>query len=379
MKRFAAAAAAVLIFTACSQVEENIPASAGVSSQTENTDTSITAVSEKETISQKETISETETSSAEDTALTETSAENAPEENTSDEAVSSEIVSDEIVSDEMEQISETSDETANTEQPESSDGSVTGIELTFYDVTLTQGEHKMPIVTMTPESAPDKSEVWTSSDESVARVDELGSITAVGEGSCTVTVASAACPDVSAQVNVTVNAAQGLTYIDGILIANKTYALPADYNPGVDPEAQTAFDEMQAAAAKEGLNIYVSSGFRSYDYQAGLYDRYVERSGKAEADRYSARPGHSEHQTGLAFDMNTIDISFADTDEYVWVKAHCYEYGFIIRYPEDGEAITGYMYEPWHIRYLGKETAKKVYDSGLTLEEYLGIDSKYSE
>ena len=78
-------------------------------------------------------------------------------------------------------------------------------------------------------------------------------------------------------------------------------------------------------------------------------------------------------------DRNTIDISFADTDEYVWVKAHCWEYGFIIRYPEDGEAVTGYMYEPWHIRYLGKETAKKVYDSGLTLEEYLGIDSKYSE
>ena len=71
--------------------------------------------------------------------------------------------------------------------------------------------------------------------------------------------------------------------------------------------------------------------------------------------------------------------SFADTDEYVWVKAHCWEYGFIIRYPEDGEDVTGYMYEPWHIRYLGKETAKKVYDSGLTLEEYLGIDSKYSE
>ena len=246
-------------------------------------------------------------------------------------------------------------------------------------MTLSQGEHKMPIVTMSPESAPDKSEIWTSSDESVAKVDGLGNITAVGEGTCVVTVASAASPNVTAKVNVTVKAAPGLTYIGGILIANKTYALPADYNPGVDPEAQAAFDDMQAAAAKEGLNIYVSSGFRSYEYQSGLYDRYVQRSGKAEADRYSARPGHSEHQTGLAFDMNTIDISFADTDEYVWVKAHCWEYGFIIRYPEDGEDVTGYMYEPWHIRYLGKETAKKVYDSGLTLEEYLGIDSKYSE
>lgn len=77
--------------------------------------------------------------------------------------------------------------------------------------------------------------------------------------------------------------------------------------------------------------------------------------------------------------MNTIDMTFADTEEYTWVKAHCAEYGFIIRYPEDGEAITGYMYEPWHIRYLGVQTAKKVADSGLTLEEYLGIDSKYRE
>lgn len=260
-----------------------------------------------------------------------------------------------------------------------SEGGVDRISLTFYEVTLTEGGSKMPIVTMYPESAPDKSEIWTSSDESVASVDGLGNITAVGKGRCTVTVASAACPDVTARVSVTVEEAPGLTYIDGILIANKTYALPPDYNPGVDPDAQAAFDEMQAAAADEGLNIYISSGFRSYEYQSGLYDRYVSRSGKSEADRYSARPGHSEHQTGLAFDLNTIDISFADTAEYEWVKENCAEYGFIIRYPEDGEEITGYMYEPWHIRYLGRETAKKVYDSGLTLEEYLGIDSKYDE
>ena len=106
---------------------------------------------------------------------------------------------------------------------------------------------------------------------------------------------------------------------------------------------------------------------------------YVKRSGKAEADRYSARPGHSEHQTGLAFDLNSIDMTFADTDECAWVNKHCAEYGFIIRYPKGSESITGYMYEPWHLRYLGTETAKKVYDSGLTLEEYLGIDSKYAE
>ncbi|MBQ5333717.1 MAG: M15 family metallopeptidase [Oscillospiraceae bacterium] len=227
----------------------------------------------------------------------------------------------------------------------------------------------------------------------MAVVDDIGNITAVSEGECIIRVQSAVSPEVYAEVNVTVISPEEeesepssknegdteLTYIDGILIANKTYALPSDYNPGVDPDAQAAFDKMQSAAAEEGLNIYISSGFRSYDYQAGLYERYVERSGKAEADRYSARPGHSEHQTGLAFDLNSIDITFADTEEYEWVKAHCAEYGFIIRYPEGKESITGYMYEPWHIRYLGAETAKKVTDSGLTLEEYLGIDSKYSE
>ena len=274
-----------------------------------------------------------------------------------------------------------------------SEGEITVIELTYYNVTLETGDSSMPIVTMYPEDAPDKSEKWTSSDENIAVVDDIGNITAVSEGECIIRVQSAVSPEVYAEVNVTVISPEEeesepssknegdteLTYIDGILIANKTYALPSDYNPGVDPDAQAAFDKMQSAAAEEGLNIYISSGFRSYDYQAGLYERYVERSGKAEADRYSARPGHSEHQTGLAFDLNSIDITFADTEEYEWVKAHCAEYGFIIRYPEGKESITGYMYEPWHIRYLGIDTAKKVTDSGLTLEEYLGIDSKYSE
>lgn len=285
---------------------------------------------------------------------------------------------------------DTSAETAETETSAEvtaeSGGEITHIDLTYYEVTLEEGKSSMPIVTMYPEDAPDKSEIWTSSDENVASVDGMGKITAVSEGECVIKVQSAVCPEVCAEVKVTVTAApaaqstaEGLTYIDGILVVNKTYALPADYNPGVDPDAQAAFDKMQADAAKEGLNIYISSGFRSYDYQAGLYDRYVQRSGKAEADRYSARAGHSEHQTGLAFDLNSIDMTFADTDECEWVNKHCAEYGFIIRYPKGSESITGYMYEPWHLRYLGVENAKKVYDSGLTLEEYLGINSKYAE
>lgn len=268
---------------------------------------------------------------------------------------------------------------------------VESISLTFYEVSLRVGESKMPIVTMFPENASDKSEIWISDDESVAVVDRLGNITAVGEGQCVVRVTSAQNSDVSAEVSVTVTALSDngetvvdklgaeLTYIDGILIANKTYPLPADYAPGVDPEAQAAFDKMAAEAYGEELILYISSGYRSYDYQSGLYQRYVERSGKAEADRYSARPGHSEHQTGLAFDLNTISDDFKDTDEGKWLAENCHRYGFIIRYPEGKEDVTGYIYEPWHIRYLGVDTATAVYDSGLCLEEYLEITSEYAE
>lgn len=256
---------------------------------------------------------------------------------------------------------------------------VESISLSTYSVELQVGQSKMPIVTMFPENASDKGEIWTSGDTDVAVVNELGNITAVSEGDCIVTVTSVQNPQVSAEVTVTVTAAAGLTYFDGILVVNKTYALPADYAPGVNSEAQAAFDEMQSDAAAEGLNIYISSGFRSYDYQAGLYQRYVDKDGKEEADRYSARPGHSEHQTGLAFDLNSIEESFANTAEGKWVNRNCYKYGFIIRYPSDKEDITGYKWEPWHIRYLGKETAQAVYDSGLCLEEYLGITSQYAE
>lgn len=264
-------------------------------------------------------------------------------------------------------------------ETESRTANVESISLTFYSVMLRTGQSKMPIVTMLPENASDKSEIWTSSDPSVATVDDLGKITAVSEGSCTVRVTSAQNPDVFAEVDVTVTAGVQITYIDGILVVNKTYALPADYNPGVDADAQAAFDRMQADAAEEGLNIYISSGFRSYDYQAGLYQRYVDKDGKDEADRYSARAGHSEHQTGLAFDLNSIEESFANTKEGKWVAQNCHKYGFIIRYPSDKEDVTGYKWEPWHIRYLGEETAQAVYDSGLCLEEYLGITSEYAE
>lgn len=171
----------------------------------------------------------------------------------------------------------------------------------------------------------------------------------------------------------------GITYVENILIANKTYSLPENYNPGdLLSECQKAFNEMQSAAAKEGLNIWNASGFRSYELQKSLYNRYSDRDGREAADRYSARPGHSEHQSGLAIDLNEITSSFKNTNEGRWVAANCYKYGFILRYPEGKEAQTGYMYEPWHIRYVGVDMATKIYNSGLCLEEYFGITSAYA-
>ncbi len=171
----------------------------------------------------------------------------------------------------------------------------------------------------------------------------------------------------------------GITYVDGILVANKTYSLPADYDPGLDPKAEAAFNKMAKAAEKDGLYLFICSGYRSYYTQTELYNSYVWSYGVKATDRFSARPGHSEHQSGLAMDINLAADAFDGTPEAKWLAKHCVEYGFIIRYKKDKESVTGFKYEPWHIRYLGVETAKKVEASGLALEEYLGIDSVYKE
>ena len=170
-----------------------------------------------------------------------------------------------------------------------------------------------------------------------------------------------------------------ITYVDGILIVNKTYALPADYNPGVDKTANAALKEMEAAAEAEGLSIYVVSGFRSWEKQDRVYHNYAAQDGVKAADTYSARAGHSEHQSGLAFDLCSVKKSFAKTPEGIWLAENAWRYGFIIRYPAGKENKTGYQYEPWHVRYLGKEAAAAVYASGLCLEEYLGITSEYAD
>lgn len=175
----------------------------------------------------------------------------------------------------------------------------------------------------------------------------------------------------------------GATYVDGVLIVNKTYSIPENYpQKSMTDEARSAVDTMIRAAAAEGLTLKGRTDYRSYSFQAALYNKYVARDGREAADRYSARPGHSEHHTGLAIDLNSLETSFGETPEGIWLAAHCAEYGFIIRYPQGKEHITGYMYEPWHVRYVGTELAQELYlgdGQFVTLEEYFGITSAYQE
>ena len=168
-------------------------------------------------------------------------------------------------------------------------------------------------------------------------------------------------------------------YVQGkyneIVIANKKHPLASNYNPGENPTAKAAFLRLRNDMIAQGYNVgYAYSGFRSYDYQKVLYQNYVNKDGQAAADRYSARPGYSEHQTGLVFDLtdkagNLLEDAAASN----WLKNNAHRYGFVVRYQPGKEASTGYMPEAWHIRYIGKE-ADEVYHSGLSLEEYYGFE-----
>ena len=177
------------------------------------------------------------------------------------------------------------------------------------------------------------------------------------------------------------------------ILVNKYRYLPKDYVPNnltqtkeyakslmrLNIEAYEQFRKMAADAYKEdSFKLRIVSAYRSYHYQEKLYNNYLKYDSQDKVDTYSARPGHSEHQTGLAADINYAGDWFNTTPEARWLAANSWKYGFIIRYPAGKESITGYKYESWHVRYLGEELAKLVYNSGLTLEEYLGIDSKYT-
>lgn len=171
----------------------------------------------------------------------------------------------------------------------------------------------------------------------------------------------------------------GIASVDGTLIVNKTYSLPSGYGVELTSDVMKAFNEMKAEATLLGLNLWIQSGYRSFSRQEAIYNNYVILDGVDLADTYSARPGHSEHQSGLSFDLNTIDDSFTYTDEGKWVSNNCYRFGFILRYPKGKDSITGYIHESWHLRYVGIELASKLYNNGdwITLEEYFGISSSY--
>lgn len=171
------------------------------------------------------------------------------------------------------------------------------------------------------------------------------------------------------------------------MLVNKYYYLAPDYSPELvvldaqygspglqlDIETYAHFQEMYAAALAADYQLYVTSAYRDYDDQVTVFDGYMMRMGEADALEYAAKPGFSEHQTGYALDIfvpgATID-SFQDHPAAHWLAEHAHEYGFILRYPEGKENITGYNYEAWHYRYVGAEAANIIYDQGLTYEEY---------
>ncbi|MGQ7461035.1 LD-carboxypeptidase LdcB/DacB [Streptococcus suis] len=159
-----------------------------------------------------------------------------------------------------------------------------------------------------------------------------------------------------------------------VIIVNKKHPVSASYAPGENPQALAAFRELIADMQAKGFDISNKySGFRSHETQASLYQSYVDQDGQAAVDRYSARPGYSEHQTGLAFDL--LDSSGNLLEEPTasqWLAENAHRYGFIVRYLPGKEYSTGYMAESWHVRYIGQE-ATDIYNSGLTLEEYFGV------
>lgn len=176
---------------------------------------------------------------------------------------------------------------------------------------------------------------------------------------------------------------------DLTVLVNKNYRLPVDYIPkdleqisldyATDEKymrkvAKEQFERLSEDAKQMGYQIVAASTYRSYDYQEKLYHYYLETKGEEYADQCSARPGHSEHQTGLSVDVmgsNQDYDLFAESIEFNWMSNHAHEYGFILRYPKGKERVTGFKYEPWHYRYVGVEAAHIIYENNWTLEEYL--------
>jgi len=165
-----------------------------------------------------------------------------------------------------------------------------------------------------------------------------------------------------------------------VIFPNIPLRVPGNESMQLRSETATAMEKMFQAASADGIKLMLSSGYRSYAYQVTLYGGYVAKDGQTSADTYSARPGHSEHQTGLGADIEPasrnceVDQCFGTTPEGKWLAANAYKYGFIIRYPEDKVAITGYKYEPWHVRYIGEKLALEMHNQKIsTLEEFFEL------
>ena len=190
---------------------------------------------------------------------------------------------------------------------------------------------------------------------------------------------------------------------DLLVLVNKERNLPADYVPddlvpvdvpfsfsGDDPrrlmraEAAEALEALFEAAEEADISLVAASGYRAYETQKWIFNRNVERHGEEAANRFSARPGQSEHQTGLAMDVTSAEVdfqlveAFAETPAGKWLDENAHAFGFIIRYPRGAEDITGYQYEPWHLRYVGPEHATVLYEAEITLEEYFADENDHS-
>lgn len=172
------------------------------------------------------------------------------------------------------------------------------------------------------------------------------------------------------------------------ILVNKENKLSSDFKPDnlvevkmcsldnfyLEEEAANAYEQMCLDSTNEGLNFSINSAYRSYDEQKNLYNDYLKLYGKGYVDKYVAVAGHSEHQTGLAIDLESLEYDiFKNSKEYLWVKENSYKYGFIIRYQEGKEKITGYSAEEWHIRYVGEKAAEYIYKNNITFEEYYNL------
>ena len=277
--------------------------------------------------------------------------------------------------------------------------SVEKIEVSNSNIEITVGNEEKVTATIVPDNAVNKDILWKSLDESIVTVDKDGNIKALKEGNCEVEVSTKEEPIVTNKVSVVVKAknkviekeypsyntkVEGITYVNGVMLVNKTHPVPKDYSPGLQTVAYDAFLNLRKAAALEGFDIQLLSGYRSYETQTRLYNNYVATYGQAEADTFSARPGTSEHQTGLAIDLalNQPNIDFI-CPKFPY-EGICQEfrtlapnYGFIERYKEEKKKITQISKEEWHFRYVGYPHSKFITDNNLCLEEYIEYLKQY--